>query len=119
MSFPAVPVAKRPRIGITNAQKKALRAWYYTPGQKKTLADASTQWHSKYGYPLSSLTAHDILSVKNGHLDSNQINLRAKNLRTARWNTLEKALGDQAVRFDQVHGIVSGNLLRLKASEFW
>ena len=41
MSFPAVPVAKRPRIGITNAQKKALRAWYYTPGQKKTLVDVS------------------------------------------------------------------------------
>ena len=70
MSFPAVPVAKRPRIGITNAQKKALRTWYYTPGPKKTLADASAWWHAKHGYPLSSLTVYNILSVKNSYLDS-------------------------------------------------
>ena len=119
MSFPAIPVAKRPRIGISNAQKKALRTWYYTPGLKKTLADASAWWHAKYGHPLSPSTASDILSVKNSHLDSDLVNLKAKNSRTAKWDTLEKALGDWAVRFDQVHGIVSGDLLRLKASEFW
>ena len=57
--------------------------------------------------------------MKNSHLDSDQVNLKAKNSRTAKWDILEKALGDWAVRFDQVHGIVSGDLLRLKASEFW
>ena len=119
MSFPAVPVAKRPWIGITNAQKKALRAWYNTPGPKKTLADTSAWWYTEHGYPLSSSTAHDILSVKNSHLDSDQVNLKAKNSRTAKWDTLEKALSDWAIRFDQVHGTVSGNLLRLKATKFW
>ena len=94
MSFPAIPVAKWPRIGISNAQKKALRAWYYTPGLKKTLADASAWWHAEYGCPLRSSTASDILSAKNSHLDSDQVNLKAKNSRTAKWDTLEKALGD-------------------------
>ena len=119
MSFPAVPVAKRPRISITNAQKKALRAWYYTPSPKKTLADASAWWYAEHGYPLSSSTAHDILSAKNSHLDSDQVDLKAKNSRAAKWDTLEKALGDWATRFDQAHGTVSGDLLRLKATEFW
>ena len=94
MPFPAIPVAKRPRIGITNAQKKALRAWYHTPGLKKTLADASAWWYTEYGYPLRPSTASDILSAKNNHLDSNQVNLKAKNLRTVKWNTFKKALGN-------------------------
>ena len=83
MFFTAVPVAKRPRITITNAQKKGLRAWYHTPSQKKTLVDASTWWYSQYGHHLSSLTTSDILSVKNSHLDSDQANLKAKNSRTS------------------------------------
>jgi hypothetical protein len=36
----ANPVAKRPRIAISNAQKVALHIWFSTPGPKKTLADA-------------------------------------------------------------------------------
>ena len=112
-------MAKLPRIAISNAQKKALRAWYYTPGLKKTLVDASTWWYSQYGYTLSSSTASDILSVKNSHLDSDQVNLKAKNSRTVKWDTLEKAFSDWAIQFDQVHGTVSGDLLRLKVTEFW
>ena len=84
MSFPAVPVAKRPRIGITNAQKKALYAWYYIPGPKKTLTDVSAWWYTEHGYPLSSLTAYDILSVKNSYLNSDQVDLKGKNSRTAK-----------------------------------
>ena len=83
ISFLAVIVIKRPRIAITNAQKKGLHAWYHTPSQKKTLVDASTWWHSQYGHHLSSSTTSDILSVKNSHLDSDQANLKAKNLRTS------------------------------------
>ena len=70
MSFPAVPVAKQPRIGITNAQKKALYTWYYTPGPKKTLADISAWWYTEHRYPLSSSTVYDILLVKNSYLNS-------------------------------------------------
>jgi Zn/Cd-binding protein ZinT len=61
----AIPAAKRPRIAISNAQKKALRAWYFDSSvPKRTLADASTWWQTKYGYSLSSSTAADILSAK-------------------------------------------------------
>jgi hypothetical protein len=109
---------KRLRIAISNAQKMALRTWYSTystPGPKTTLADASTWWHSCYGYSLSSSTASDILSDKNSHLDSDHIKLNAKNPRTAKWTILEKALSDWALRFDQSHSTVTGDLLRLKA----
>ena len=119
MASSATLVAKRPRIAISNAQKKALRTWYYTPGIKKTLAEASTWWYSQYGYTLSSSTASDILSNKNTHLDSDHINLKSKNSRAAKWDTLEKALSDWALLFDQAHGTVTGDLLRLKATQFW
>ena len=116
----ANPVAKRPRIAISNAQKKALRTWFSTPiGGKKTLTDASTWWNSNYGYPLSLSTASDILSSRNQHLDSDDFNPKAKKDRSARWEVLEAALSDWALRFDQAHGIVTGDLLRLKATEFW
>ena len=112
-------MAKRRRIAISNAQKKALRAWYYTPGLKKTLAEASTWWFSQYGYTLSSSTASDILSNKNRHIDPDLVNPKAKTSRTAKWDILEKALSDSALRFDEVHGTVTGDLLRLEATGFW
>jgi hypothetical protein len=113
MASLATPVAKRPRIAISNAQKKALRAWYYTPGLKKTLAEASTWWFSQYGYTLSSSTASDILSNKNQHLDSDSVNLKAKTSRTAKWDILEKAL-PWALQFDEVHGTVTGDRFAAK-----
>jgi hypothetical protein len=118
----AIPAAKRPRIAISNAQKKALRAWYFDSSvPKRTLADASTWWQTKYGYSLSSSTAGDILSAKNAFLDdeSTRINLKSKSNKGAKWETLEEALGDWAIRFDEAHGTVSGDLLRIKATEFW
>ena len=89
----ANPVAKRPRIAISNEQKIALRTWFNTPGLKKTLTDASGWWHSQYGYPLSLSTASDILSTRNQHLDSGNINLKAKKDRAAQWTVLEGIRG--------------------------
>ena len=100
MASLVTPVAKRPRITISNAQKKALRIWYYGPGVKKTLAEASVWQYSEYGYTLSSLTASDILSNKNKHLDSDLINLKSKSLRTVKWDILKMALSDWALRFN-------------------
>ena len=94
MAFLPTLAAKRPRIAISNVQKKALRTWYYTPGLKKTLAEASTWWFAQYRYTLSSSTARDILSNKYQYLDSNSVNLKAKTSRTAKWDILEKALSN-------------------------
>jgi hypothetical protein len=94
---------------ISNAQKKALRTWFSTPGGgKKTPTDASTWWNSNYGYPLSLSTASDILSSRNLHLDSDDFNPKAKKDRSARWEVLEAALSDWALRFDQAHGTLHG-----------
>ena len=112
-------MAKRPRIVISNAQKKALRAWYLDPsGPKKTLADIATWWQTRYGYVLSSSTAADILSTKYTFLDHNnaRINQKKKSNKGAKWDILEKALGNWAIRFDEAHGTVTGDLLRLQSS---
>jgi hypothetical protein len=118
-------VAKKPRIAISNAQRKALRTWYHDPatsfGRKKTLADTITWWHSTYGYKISASTASDILSSKYEYLDKNdsKIGAQTKRERVGRWKVLEEALGEWAIRFDTQHGTVSGDLLRLKATELW
>ena len=119
MASLVTPMAKRPRIAISNAQKKALRAWYFAPGPKKTLAKASAWWYSEYSYTLSSLTASDILLKKNQHLDSNSVNLKAKTSRAAKWDTLEMALSDWAIHFDQANSMISSDLIRTKATRLW
>jgi hypothetical protein len=106
-------------MAISNAQKVALRTWFSTPGPKKTLTDASVWWQSQYGYSLSLSTASDILSARHQHLDSGDFNPKAKKGRTAEWTILEAALSDWAIRFDQAHGSVTGDLIRLKATELW
>jgi hypothetical protein len=122
MSSSATPVAKRPRVAISNARKKAFRAWYLDPTTgKKTLADASAWWKTQYGYSLSLSTASNVLSARNTYLDQDDIRLnpKTKSDRTAKWEILESALSDWALRFDQAHGTVSGDLLRVKATEVW
>ena len=64
MASSVTPTAKRRRIAISNAQKRALWTWFYAPSLKKTLAEASAWWLSKYRYALSSSTVSDILSNK-------------------------------------------------------
>ena len=113
------------RKSVSNAQRKALRAWYQdansTFGSIKTLADTSTWWNDQYGYPLSSSTASDILSSKYTFLDTDDSKIQGdlKRKRGAKWKVLEEALSEWALQFESVHGVVSGDLLRLKATEFW
>ena len=39
--------------------------------------------------------------------------------RKPKWPILEQALGDWALQFEAIHGTVSGDLLRIKATELW
>ena len=116
-------VAKKPRIAISNAQRKALRTWFHDPttsfGAKKTLADAISWWNSQFGYDISRSTASDILSNKYSSLDNSNIKGNVKKDRKPKWPILEQALGDWALQFEAVHGTVSGDLLRIKATELW
>ncbi len=116
-------VAKKPRIAISNAQRKALRTWFHDPttsfGAKKTLADAISWWNSQFGYDISRSTASDILSNKYSSLDNSNMKGNVKKDRKPKWPILEQALRDWALQFEAVHGTVSGDLLRIKATELW
>jgi hypothetical protein len=116
-------VAKKPRIAISNAQRKALRTWFHDPatsfGATKTLANAISWWNSQFGYNISRSTASDILSDKYSSLDNSNIKGNVKKDRKPKWPTLEQALVDWALQFESVHGTVSGDLLRIKATELW
>ena len=114
-------VAKRPRMAIQNSQRKALRAQYCDPtttlSTKKTLTDTSTWWNSQYRYSISILTVSEILSSKYIYLDTDVSNDQVKKKRPAKWQVLEDVLSEQAFQFNIVHSTVSGDLLRLKATE--
>ena len=116
-------VAKKPRIAILNTQRKALRTWFHDPttsfGAKKTLADAISWWNSQFSYDISRSTASDILSNKYSSLDNSNIKGNVKKDRKPKWHILEQALRDWALQFEAVHGTVSGDLLRIKATELW
>ena len=116
------PMAKRPRITISNTQKKALYTQYLDPSSpKRTLTDTITQQQTEYRYTLSSSTTTDILSTKYTFLDDNntRINQKKKSNKSTKQDILEKVLGDQAIRFNKVYSTIIGDLLQLKAIEFW
>ena len=110
-------------MAIQNSQRKALQAWYFDPmttlGTKKTLADVSTWWNSQYGYSISVSTVSEILSSKYSYLDTDVSNDRVKKKRLAKWQVSEDVLSEWAFQFNIVHGTISGDLLRLKATELW
>ena len=89
-------VAKRPRIAISNVQKKALRTWFHDPttsfGGKKTLANALSWWNSQYSYTISISTASDILSAKYAFLDTTDLNTKGNTEkdRKPKWPVLEQ-----------------------------
>jgi hypothetical protein len=116
-------VAKKPRIAISNTQRKALRTWFHDPttscGAKKTLADAISWWNSQFGYDISRSTVSDILSNKYSSLDNSNIKGNVKKDRKPKWPILEQALGDWALQFEAVYSTVLGDLLRIKATELW
>ena len=103
-------VAKKPRIAISNAQRKALRTWFHDPttlfSAKKTLANAISQWNSQFGYNISRSTASDIISNKYSSLDNSNVKANVKKDRKPKWPTLEQALVDWALQFESVNGTV-------------
>ncbi len=123
--MPVVSCEKR-RRSITNAQRRALRAWYFddTMSGNKTHLDASAWWQETYGYRLNSSSISEILSYKYAPLDDvadldagPHANRRRD--RAAKWEQLEEELIKWVRSHEEAGTHISGSMLRKKASELW
>lgn len=116
------------RRAITNAQRRAMRAWYFKPGTPKTQASASAWWQQTYGYYLNSSTVSEILSYKYNNLDVREPSHETSRLvderkrhRNAKWADLEDELIRWVFSYESVagEGSVTSSMLRQKATELW
>ncbi|OHE96346.1 centromere binding protein B [Colletotrichum orchidophilum] len=122
--------AKR-RRAISNAQRRALRAWYYDQSEgPKTQADASVWWHEVYGYHLNSSTVSEILSYKYDFLDADPYAAamggpadddERKRDRSAKWEELEEELIKWMLCYESIagEGSVTNSMLCQRGAELW
>lgn len=123
--------SSRRRRAISNAQRRALRAWFFgQPTAKRSQAEASTWWRQAYGYHLNSSTVSEIVSYKYDVLDKpvaeaasidlSQRERERKRQRAAKWEDLEEALIEWVFRCETTMGrAVTGNMLRQRAVALW
>jgi hypothetical protein len=117
---------KRPRKPIQNSQQKALRTWYYDDSNQALmgrfkLEACSRWWQQSYGYHLNSSTASEIISVKWAWLDNEAIPewRDTKRHRNPERGVLQEALFEWRQRYEGAKNIVTGEVLRTKATQFW
>ena len=118
--------ASKSRKSITNAQRFALRAWFYEEAPDtlgKTHRDASLWWEQSYGYRLNSSTVSEILSYKYIGLETsagphNGLDGRKRD-RSGKWAELEEELVLWMHSVKTQGFQVSASLLRQKATELW
>lgn len=114
-----------PRQQPTNAQRQALRRWWADDSLgKRKHEGAATWWKSKYGYEIKRSTLSDALSAKFAFLDEAELSAyaaEASKSRDCKWPELEACLIEWQIRYDRHPdtGNTTGDLLRLKATEFW
>ncbi|KAH8881832.1 hypothetical protein GQ53DRAFT_848020 [Thozetella sp. PMI_491] len=122
---------KRRRRCITNAQRRALRAWFQAPptppeAQPKKHADASAWWQQQYGYYLNSSTVSEILSYKYDPLDGEDNSTWVlaggrKRQRAPKWEALEEELMKWVLGYEMMEGkgSVTGEMLKRWGTQLW
>lgn len=114
--------AKKRRIAIKDSQRKALRDWYNDDSNgKQSLASSSQWWKDKYGYALNIATCSEILSSKFAHLDAGPVLVWKDRARETPhdWPALEEALFEWIKRYETGHNTLNGEIIRVKATQFW
>ena len=110
---------KRLRRAITLEQKKALRAWASSFDKKPAQLECIQWWQDQYGDSLGQSAISNILSNRYNYLDNPDTETTGKRKRVSYWTELEAALFELEQRYEGKGLIVTGDILRLKASEFW
>jgi hypothetical protein len=119
------PPIRRPRQTATNTERQALRRWWGDDSYgKREHKDAILWFKEQYGRELKTSTVSDYLGPKYAYLDNatlSKFELASRRTRDPEYKELEDVLAEWQLRYDRHpdSGSTTGDLLRIKAIEFW
>ncbi|KAJ5256574.1 hypothetical protein N7478_012678 [Penicillium angulare] len=114
----ALPPPKRRRLGISDAQKQALRAFWANSSPKPTQSACATWFSSQFDHTINRVSVSRILSSQYEHLDSGPV---GSNMRVSSsfWPILDQKLSDWVTGHINSGYPITGPLLQTKAAEIW
>jgi len=117
-----VPKSDRKRHKITDAQRAALRQQYATQKQSGGAVDhkSMARWfQNTFQFPIDLSMVSRYLGPRYKHLDLELLRPDASKTRTSHWPLLEEALFEWEQRAQNGHLVISGDILKEKAAQFW
>jgi hypothetical protein len=112
----------RRRHKITDQQRAALREHYALQKGSGGATDhkSMARWfENTYQFAINQSQVSRYLSSQYEYLDSNIIQPDASKTRTSHWPLLEEALFEWEQRAQNAHLVISGDILKEKAAQFW
>lgn len=115
------PPSKKKRRAVSDAERKALRDYYFDPVNGKPSHKFLRQWFfEKFQHLPSQSTISESLSATFAHLDTqSSVRPEHKRQRISLWPDLEAALFEWQQRMMHKNATVTGDILREMASIFW
>jgi Fission yeast centromere protein N-terminal domain len=108
------------RYRISDEQRKALRKWFQSQHPKPRQSDAAKWFEVKFGHRITQSTVSESLSDRFTYLDTDlDMNKTSFRQRQPKWPILEAILFEWQQRIEQQGGLVTGDILLLKAKEIW
>ena len=113
------PLRKR-RRAITDAERKALRDYYFDESNGRPPHKQLRQWFEQqfHHFPSQS-TISESLSSTFAHLDNKVQRLEVRKNRAAQWPDLEDALFEWQQRMMRKEATITGEILKEIAAIFW
>lgn len=115
---PATQAPKRTRLGISDAQKHALRAFWSNTRPRPTQSACADWFQSQFDHKISRVSVLRILSSQYDYLDSgpSRANMRSS---SSFWPILDQKLSEWANGHLNNGYPITGPLIQIKAAEFW
>lgn len=113
-------VTRKRRRAITDAERKALRDYYFDPVNGKPAHKHLREWFlQQYRHLISQSTVSESLSDTFAHLDTGSGRPNMKKQRQAQWTDLEDALFEWQQKMEQKRATVTGDILKEMAATLW
>lgn len=113
---------RKRRRAVTDVERKALRDYFHDESNGKPPQKKLQQWfHKKFNHQLAQSSISDILGPTYVHLDNTKALLRPDNKKTraSHWPDLEEALFDWQQKMQNKGAVITGDILKEMAAEFW
>lgn len=113
-----IRLPKRPKLGITDAQKQALRIYSSQTRPKPTQRACIAWFQSEFGRQIDQGTVSRILSSQYNRLDNTPAS-KSMRVSSSQWPILDEKLYEWSQRHIDASIPITGPLLQYKAADFW